>query len=72
MPGSQRSNRSSRGKELTAMPERDLIIDQFLGDASTSVEWANDEEKKLHFWHDDLHCPQPISPMWLFPTTILG
>ena len=23
-----------------------------------------DEEKKLHFWLDDLHCPQPISPMW--------
>ena len=23
-----------------------------------------EDEKKLHFWLDDLHCPQPISPMW--------
>jgi phosphohistidine swiveling domain-containing protein len=46
------------------MPDRDKIIDQFFGDASTPIEWKNDEEKKLHFWLDDLHCPQPISPMW--------
>ena len=24
----------------------------------------DEDEKKLHFWLDDLHCPQPISPMW--------
>jgi pyruvate,water dikinase len=46
------------------MSERDKIIDQFLGDAATPIEWAGEDEKKLHFWHDDLHCPQPISPMW--------
>jgi phosphohistidine swiveling domain-containing protein len=46
------------------MADRDKIIDQFFGDASTPIEWASDEEKKLHFWLDDLHCPQPISPMW--------
>ena len=25
---------------------------------------VSEEEKELHFWLDDLHCPQPISPMW--------
>jgi phosphohistidine swiveling domain-containing protein len=40
------------------------IIDQFLGDADTPIEWAGEDEKKLHYWVDDLHCPQPISPMW--------
>ena len=46
------------------MRDRDKIIDQFFGDATTPLEWKDDEEKKLHFWLDDLHCPQPISPMW--------
>ena len=46
------------------MAERDHILDRFLGDASTPIEWASEDEKRLHFWHDDLHCPQPISPMW--------
>jgi phosphohistidine swiveling domain-containing protein len=46
------------------MTDRNHVIDQFLGDASTPVEWASEEEKKLHFWYDDLHCPQPISPMY--------
>ena len=46
------------------MPDRNKIIDQFFGDQATPIEWANEEEKKLHFWLDDLHCPQPISPMW--------
>ena len=46
------------------MADRNKIIDQFFGDASTPIEWKDEEEKKLHFWLDDLHCPQPISPMW--------
>ena len=36
----------------------------FFGDEQHPVEWANDAEKELHWWLDDLHCPQPISPMW--------
>jgi pyruvate,water dikinase len=40
------------------------VIDRFLGDASTPVKWASESEKRLHFWFDDLHCPQPISPMY--------
>ena len=46
------------------MADRTKILDQFFGDASTPIEWKNEEEKQLHFWLDDLHCPQPISPMW--------
>jgi pyruvate,water dikinase len=46
------------------MPDRDKVLDQFFGDATTPIEWKDEDEKKLHFWLDDLHCPQPISPMW--------
>ena len=46
------------------MADRNTIIDQFFGDAATPVEWKDEDEKKLHFWLDDLHCPQPVSPMW--------
>ena len=46
------------------MADRDKIIDEFFGDAATPIEWKDEDEKKLHFWLDDLHCPQPISPMW--------
>jgi phosphohistidine swiveling domain-containing protein len=44
--------------------DRNKVIDQFLGDKTTPLEWVSEDEKKLHFWLDDLHCPQPISPMW--------
>src|SRR5688572_381040 len=46
------------------MADRNTVIDQFFGDATTPIAWASEDEKKLHFWLDDLHCPQPISPMW--------
>ena len=46
------------------MSDRNKVIDQFFGDATTPIEWSNEDEKKLHFWLDDLHCPQPVSPMW--------
>lgn len=46
------------------MADREKVLDQFFGDATTPIEWKDEAEKKLHFWLDDLHCPQPISPMW--------
>jgi len=46
------------------MADRNKVIDQFFGDATTAIEWKDEDEKRLHFWLDDLHCPQPISPMW--------
>ncbi len=46
------------------MTDRNAVIDQFFGDASTPISWSDEEEKQLHFFQDDLHCPNPISPMW--------
>jgi phosphohistidine swiveling domain-containing protein len=48
----------------TPVTERDKVIDQYFGDADTPIEWQSEEEKALHFWYDDLHCPNVISPMW--------
>lgn len=49
---------------MKAVSDPNTVIDRFLGDAATPVEWDSEEEKKLHFWFDDLHCPQPISPLY--------
>ena len=46
------------------MTDRNKVIDEFFGDPSTPIEWKDAEDKKLHYWFDDLHCPNPISPMW--------
>ncbi|MFQ5968299.1 MAG: hypothetical protein ACE5MI_11920 [Acidimicrobiia bacterium] len=40
------------------------IIKQFLGDESFPVEWDSEAEKGLFWVYDDLHCPQPLSPMY--------
>ncbi len=53
-----------RSFEKTPESDRERVIDEFFGDAATPIEWESDDEKRLHFWLDDLHCPQPISPMW--------
>ena len=44
------------------MPEE--IIARFLGDESFPVQWDSEEEKQLFWVYDDLHCPQPLSPMY--------
>jgi phosphohistidine swiveling domain-containing protein len=44
------------------MTDQNKVIDQYFGDGK--IQWANEEEKKLHYWLDDLHCPQPITPMY--------
>ncbi len=33
------------------------VLKQFLGDEDFPVEWANEEEKNLFWFFDDLHCP---------------
>jgi pyruvate,water dikinase len=40
------------------------VLDQFLGDASFPVEWASDAEKDFFWVYDDLHIPNPVSPMF--------
>jgi pyruvate,water dikinase len=53
-----------RSLATAPVSDRDRVIDEFYGDPATPIEWASEAEKRLHFWLDDLHCPQPISPMW--------
>ncbi|TAK21797.1 MAG: PEP-utilizing protein mobile subunit [Chloroflexota bacterium] len=43
---------------------RGRVLAQFLGDASFAVDWASDDERNQMWWYDDLHCPNPISPLW--------
>jgi phosphohistidine swiveling domain-containing protein len=40
------------------------ILDQFLGSEDFPVSWASAEERQLFWVYDDLHCPQPLSPMF--------
>src|SRR5512142_3224286 len=40
------------------------VLATFHGDASFPVEWKNEEEKKLFWFFDDNHVPNPISPMY--------
>jgi pyruvate,water dikinase len=40
------------------------ILKQFLGDDAFPIEWAGEEESSLFWFFDDLHCPQPLSPMY--------
>ena len=44
--------------------EKPEIIDQYLGDVEHPIEWKDEAEKQLHFWYDDPHNPQPVSPMY--------
>jgi phosphohistidine swiveling domain-containing protein len=40
------------------------ILDQFLGSDDFPVTWASEQEQGLFWVYDDLHCPQPLSPMY--------
>jgi pyruvate,water dikinase len=46
------------------MSDSGKIYATFFGDAEHPVEWKNEEEKKLLWFFDDLHCPNPISPLY--------
>jgi pyruvate,water dikinase len=43
---------------------QDPVLDTFFGSADFPVEWASEQEKSLFWVYDDLHCPQPLSPMY--------
>jgi len=40
------------------------VIDKVLSDEKFPIHWENEDEKKLLWWYDDLHCPAPMSPMY--------
>jgi len=46
------------------MADSNKVLGTFFGDESFPVEWESEEEKKFHWYYDDLHCPNPISPMY--------
>ena len=46
------------------MPLKEDVLGQFLGDETFPVEWSSETEKLLFWVYDDLHCPQPLSPMY--------
>ncbi len=46
------------------MADTSKVIAEFFGDESFPVEWESEQEKKLFWVYDDLHCPRPVSPMY--------
>jgi pyruvate,water dikinase len=40
------------------------VLGTFFGDQNFPIEWKDEKEKELHWFFDDLHCPNPISPMY--------
>ena len=46
------------------MAEERKIYATFFGNEKYPVTWESEEEKDLMWWYDDLHCPNPISPMY--------
>ena len=58
-------------RELTAEEERrpvmadeSKVVKEFHGDEEFPVDWESEDEKGLFWFYDDLHCPQPLSPMY--------
>ncbi|HEV2029889.1 MAG TPA: PEP-utilizing enzyme [Candidatus Dormibacteraeota bacterium] len=43
---------------------KEETLGQFLGDDQFPVTWASEVEKELFWVFDDLHCPNPLSPMF--------
>jgi phosphohistidine swiveling domain-containing protein len=45
-------------------PRDEPVLDQFLGTDEFPIEWASEQERRLFWVFDDLHCPHPLSPMF--------
>ncbi len=52
------------GEAMDTIPPGEEILGQFLGDDSFPVTWASDVEQQLFWVYDDLHIPNPVSPMF--------
>jgi pyruvate,water dikinase len=40
------------------------ILDRFLGNDEFPIAWESEQEQRLFWVFDDLHCPHPLSPMF--------
>ena len=49
---------------MQTIPPGEEILGQFLGDESFPVRWDSDVERQLFWVYDDLHIPNPVSPMF--------
>ena len=47
------------------MADTSKVVAQFLGDESFPIDWETEKEKDLFWVYDDLHCPRPVSPMYM-------
>src|SRR5712692_3235395 len=59
---SRRRSRTVGGQEVAKATEE--VLGQFLGDDEFPVKWESEAEKQLFWVFDDLHCPNPLSPMF--------
>lgn len=50
--------------EVSVPAFRGKVLATFFGDESFPVQWDSPEERTLMWWYDDLHCPNPVSPLW--------
>ena len=41
-----------------------VLATYFAENDAIKPEWKNEEEKGLFWFYDDLHCPNPISPLY--------
>src|ERR671931_1729553 len=57
-----RQRRAGHRREAVAVKEE--ILGQFLGDESFPVTWDSEVEKQFFWVYDDLHIPNPVSPMF--------
>jgi pyruvate,water dikinase len=46
------------------MADTSKVVAEFFGSPEFPVKWQSETEKKLFWVYDDLHCPQPLSPMY--------
>jgi len=46
------------------MSSSEAVLGQFLGSDEFPVRWESEQESDLFWVYDDLHCPQPLSPMY--------
>ncbi|OFW67498.1 MAG: PEP-utilizing protein [Actinobacteria bacterium RBG_16_68_21] len=46
------------------MADTSKVVAEFFGSKEFPVKWDSETEKKLFWVYDDLHCPQPLSPMY--------
>jgi pyruvate,water dikinase len=46
------------------VPLKETALATFHGDETFPIEWSSETERDLFWVFDDLHCPQPLSPMY--------